>query len=505
MFTFIKFFGLFCIASLFVAILEEELKAVIKSGFKVVFIVVETLASFLYDLKQRITLSPPYNIPLIKCLAGTIGYGILLSGMVAAIIANLSLLRTRLEAAVSFPFEESLLTRPIILGVLITFVETVFFYFTLESWVNPSFLKKDAYQIPDRPRSFCRIIPALFVLLLLLVLTIDVYVTFKGSEILMNSTSHALTMSVFTVALSLSFGIISFFCLKPFYVMIISLLRNIVSALIDFLSLIIILIHNFVNNLLFFLLSIIELGAKLGGSMVKPFKKFENNYRSKKLPTPTKIITVILIGLISLAGSSQRLIISQKCIIVLLDLTGSFDYLDESVQHIDNVIKNLMPGDEIYVLSITGTSFYDKNILFKGDVPLPKYTNELYSEKYRSTVEFVRVEFSNRWKKVAKGLRNNAKETDIIGGIAYAAMIFTNTGSRHNYLAIYSDLERNVSENCCVKLDEIKVWCLYVEHKHVKKYKEKENSWRQYFKKAGIREEDIIIRIPAQSSEITIK
>ncbi|MBA7637188.1 hypothetical protein ES703_44823 [subsurface metagenome] len=452
---------------------------------------------------------PPFNMPLSRNLIRLVWYGILVTGMVIAVIGNYGLLKSRLEAFIPFAISEqnSFFSLSGIIAILITFAEVVMCWILLEGWTNPAFFRVDIDTIKsERPLSFTKAMFIVSCIMYVLIIGVDIAVAYQGNFIQTNSIFSSIVMVLLTIALSVTFGFLSFFCLVPFFIMVVAFLRNILSFIIECLAFVTFLIHGLLNNIMNFALSAIDVLAKIGEGTMKPFKNLQNKYTGEKLPIPAKIIiALVLIGMLSLAWSSQQLIISKKCIVVLVDLTGSFDYSRESFDHTDNIINALMPGDEIYILSITATSFYDKNLLFNASIPLPKYTSELYSEKYRAHFDSIRGELSHRWGKVVKNLRTDARKTDVMGGISYALLIFNNSKSKHKYLVIYSDLEDNVAGTGDVRLNGVRVWCLYVEHKDFEKYKEKENSWRQYFKRAGVEEKNIIIRIPAQSSEIKIK
>lgn len=490
-------------------LLKTEIKIAIEALFSIVFIVFQTIEFSLNDLKQRTRIGPPFNISLSRNLIGLAWYGILLCLMIAAIIGNYSLLKARLEAIMPFEIggDNQFLGLSGIIAILITFAEIVISWLLLEGWSNPEFLRTDIDPIKsERSYSFVRALSILPWVMFFFILGVDIVINYHGTYVLTKSALSSTIMALLTTILSMVFSLISFFCIMPLFIMKIALLRHILSFLIECLAFIVFLIHGLLTNIMRFLISSIEILAKIGETISKPFKRLNNQWQVEKLPVPAKIIiALLLIGLLSFAWSYQKLTISKKCIVVLLDLTGSFGYFSESSKHVDNVIKELMPGDEIYILSITETSFYDKNILFKASMPLPKYTNELYSDVYRADIDSIRAEYSHGWKEVVTNLKTNAKKTDVMGGIGYATLVFNSSQLNHRYLLIFSDLEDNVLENCDTRLDGVKVWCLYVEHSDFERYKEKENFWRQYFRKAGVKEEEIIIKIPAQSPGIKIK
>lgn len=497
------------VLSFYVWLLKVEIKSAIEAFFKTILVIFQTLEYALSDLKQRTRMAQFIDIPLSRNLVAIFWNGLMIALMILAITGNYVLLKGRLEAFTPFEITEddSFLTKSDIVAILVTFTEIVACFFILEAWSDRSFLRNDLDPVkPERPSSFVSAMWIAFVAIYLFTLGVDMAITYYGNFLQTNSTLSSLLMTLVTFILSCCFGLISFFCLMPFLIRVVTLLRNILSLAIECLAYVVFLVHGLINNSLNFILSVIEILAKIGDAMVKPFRKIQHKYIGESLPVPVKIAIVLgLIGLLSFAWSSQQLTISKKCVVLLLDLTGSFGHLSESCEAIETIIGDLMLGDELHVLSINATSFFDRNLLFTTYMPLPKYTNQLYSKEYYSYIDSIRNEHSMRWRKIAKNLKTDAQSTDIMGGIAYSTLIFASSKSKHKYLVIYSDLEDNVAQQCNVRLDSVRVWCLYVEHSDFNKYREKEKLWREYFKRAGIEEKDIFIRIPAQSSGIQIK
>lgn len=496
-------------AAILIGLNKDEVKSLIKKLFDTVISYAEIFGTICNNLKQRQQLPPPFNLSFLRSLIGVIGYGLLCVGMVWCIYANWALLRTRFEACMPFPWEDTLLALPGILAILITFLETVFFYYTLESWGDESFLQSDYAldgAIKERSISLRKTAPIIFAACVILALAVDVYVTYRGSVILMGSGTDAVFMCLQTVALSLCFGFVSYLGLKPFYVNLMCLLRNLFSFTVDVIAFIIIIAHRALGNVGALIQLLIEVLAKIGQLILLPFKKWLSMPRYEAYPVK-RIIAILLLfaGLMTFLWSAPRLSVRKRCTVILVDMTGSFDYWSESCEGISSIIGEMMPGDRLYVTGITATSFFDDNLLLNAYIPMPKYTNELYSEKYIRDIENTRYKLQKQWEAKVNTITPDAQATDVVGAMLYASTIFANAQAKSNCLIVYSDLEDNVAQKFTGRFNDARVWCLYVEHKDFKEYSKKVSAWKEFFEKAGVKEKDIIIRIPAQSTGITIE
>jgi hypothetical protein len=284
------------------------------------------------------------------------------------------------------------------------------------------------------------------------------------------------------------------------------LLRNLFSFIIDVIAFIIIITQralSFIEALIQFLIDVL---AKIGKLILLPFKKWLSMPRHAAYPI-TRIIAMLLLfaGLMTFLWSTPRLSIRKRCTVIVVDMTGSFDYWKESCEGISSIIGEMMPGDRLYVTSITATSFFDTNLLLSAYIAMPKYTNELYSEKYINNIETARKKYQKEWEEKVNAITPDAQATDLVGAMLYASMIFANAQAKSNCLIVYSDLEDNVAQKFTGRFDNTRVWCLFVEHKHFEEYSKKVSAWRDFFEKAGVEEKDIIIRIPAQSAGITFE
>jgi len=143
--------------------------------------------------------------------------------------------------------------------------------------------------------------------------------------------------------------------------------------------------------------------------------------------------------------------------------------------------------------------------LLNAYIPMPKCTNELYSENYIRGIENTRKKLRQQWQDKVNTITPDAQETDVVGGLLYASTIFANAQAKSNYLIIFSDLEDNVAQKFTGRFNNTRVWCLFVEHKDFKEYSKKVSAWQDFFEKAGVKDKDIIMRIPAQSAGITIE
>lgn len=496
-------------AAILIGLNKDEVKELIKKLFDTIRSYTEIFGTICNNLKQRQQLPPPFNLSFLRSLAGVIGYGLLCIGMVWCIYANWALLRTRFEAAMPFPFEDTPLALPGILAILITFLETVFFYLTLESWGDESFLQSDYAldgAIKKRTPSLRKAAPIIFAVLVIVTLAVDVYVTYRGSVLLMGSGADAVFMCLQTVALSLCFGFVSYLGVKPFYVNLMCLLRNLFSFTVDVIAFIIIIAHKALGSVGALVQLLIDMLAKIGQLILLPFKKWLSMPRHDAYPV-TRIIAILLLfaGLMTFLWSAPRLSVRKRCTVIVVDMTGSFDYWKESCEGISSIIGEMMPGDRLYVTGITATSFFDGNLLLNAYIPMPKYTNELYSEKYISGIENARKKLQQQWQDKVNTITPDAQETDVVGGLLYASTIFANAQAKSNYLIIFSDLEDNVAQKFTGRFDNTRVWCLFVEHKDFKEYSKKVSAWQDFFEKAGVKDKDIIMRIPAQSAGITIE
>ena len=115
-------------AAILIGLNKDEVKQLIKRLFDTIVSCTEIFGTVCNNLKQRQQLPPPFNLSLLRSLAGVIGYGLLCAGMTWCIYANVGILKTRFEASMPFSYDTTLFALPVVLAMLVTFVETIFFF-----------------------------------------------------------------------------------------------------------------------------------------------------------------------------------------------------------------------------------------------------------------------------------------------------------------------------------------------------------------------------------------
>lgn len=147
---------------------------------------------------------------------------------------------------------------------------------------------------------------------------------------------------------------------------------------------------------------------------------------------------VLLIGGCLIGCSSQDDIsAASRTVIVLKDLSLSTPAHQDSLDNrfICNLLSQLGAGDKIYVVGITETSFTNPFMLLQGEIPLDRHPLQAKVLKAREAL-------AKSWNERRRSLKLQARQTDIIGAMCYASLLFKNDPSE-KLLIILSDMRQS--------------------------------------------------------------
>lgn len=165
------------------------------------------------------------------------------------------------------------------------------------------------------------------------------------------------------------------------------------------------------------------------------------------------------------SGATQDTVAIPKRIIVIgIDETGSYGFWGNMKNMTTRIIKNLRPGDILYLRTINDNSYLDNSALFRLEVPLirgvksenpfdRKSKRRLLSEIFK--INMLKKESCSR---IAAVRFTNAKNTDIYGFLAAANDKFDLAPRGYQrVLIIASDLKDNVGHKVSLQFQDVQV------------------------------------------------
>ncbi len=148
-----------------------------------------------------------------------------------------------------------------------------------------------------------------------------------------------------------------------------------------------------------------------------------------------KKISLLLAGLVLMAGGCSDTTSHSKAVYMLLDTSGTYTReLDKAAAIINYLLGTLQPGDSLAVARIDTGSFSEKDIVQKMTFDgRPSVSNQQKRDFKDNIDKFV---------KTVKG----APYTDITGGILQAAEYLYETGAGRKVILVFSDMEEELAK-----------------------------------------------------------
>ncbi|MCA9733363.1 MAG: hypothetical protein H6696_14455 [Deferribacteres bacterium] len=145
----------------------------------------------------------------------------------------------------------------------------------------------------------------------------------------------------------------------------------------------------------------------------------------------------VLALFITACENNNQIQAPPRTIIVLKDMSLSTPVLEDSLTNvfITTLMKQLRPGDELYVLAINEASFAKPLMLVHGKIPQDNHP-------LKSKSLSARERLAKQWRQQSQILKLNAKQTDIIGALNYCALLFTDDEAE-KLIILLSDMRQS--------------------------------------------------------------
>lgn len=155
-----------------------------------------------------------------------------------------------------------------------------------------------------------------------------------------------------------------------------------------------------------------------------------------------KMIALALAGAALLAigcESQNKQSQTARIIVVVIDLSSSMPLEQHllDVQFVTELISCLQPGDELYVVALTAASFSAPMQIVHGRLPIDPDPFQ---------IEFLRVreKLTTDWQKASQALELKSLISDVLGAIAYSALLFGRSSSER-WLILLSDMRHSAA------------------------------------------------------------
>jgi len=137
-------------------------------------------------------------------------------------------------------------------------------------------------------------------------------------------------------------------------------------------------------------------------------------------------------------------------VFILIDWSGSYDYLKTAVERVVELLKTLPPGTRVVVRKITGDSYPPENSIKTTVLPNPREIQNPLNPNERRRFQAEKKRYVTDRNELISTLVNapstrRSSRTDILGGLLYCAENL-NMAKGSVHLLIASDLKNNVSK-----------------------------------------------------------
>lgn len=191
---------------------------------------------------------------------------------------------------------------------------------------------------------------------------------------------------------------------------------------------------------------------------------------------------VVFICLVLLIGCTKN-VDRSKGVYMLLDTSGTYaEELQKAQAIVYYLLKALYPGDTLAVGRIDTGSFSEKDIVAKVQFDSRPSVAITQKKVFKDTID-----------KFVSNVKSS-KYTDISGGILQAIEYLNETGAKHKYILIFSDMKEDLAKghvrDLPLQLSGFKVFALYVtklpeDIVDPNKYKERCEDWQKKVEKGG--------------------
>lgn len=225
----------------------------------------------------------------------------------------------------------------------------------------------------------------------------------------------------------------------------------------------------------------------------------------------TIIVTGLLIFFLTASGytstEGKTNIEAQKTpnvrfVMVLRDVTSSFQFHEETNEKIHTIVNALGPGDSFLIAEIASTFLPERNVRVQYNIPeappsLLQPTGNLSQwKKNQARLDAIWATVEKNKQTIANWLRNPVKVekrgTDLFRALEYCAQRMSRESGKEKYLFIFSDLIHEMNREKTEKppstplnFEGVHITVLFVPWQGKEKWQSKEKDWEAWFVKQG--------------------
>ncbi len=195
-------------------------------------------------------------------------------------------------------------------------------------------------------------------------------------------------------------------------------------------------------------------------------------------------ITIFLLAILIAACTSnapQDTLPKSRVVVCLLDFTGSFEYLGESVDKLASSVDELSPGDEFVACTIDGSNSGQRIL----QVKLPRSTRAIDHNNQRR-IHTMKLKLKQLLSSI--NTRQESRSTDLLGPIYAASRLFGKASDKQKFLLLFTDLEDNVGQTIPrdgLDLRDVKVIAFFMSPKSIQEDIRTRSMWTAFFQEAG--------------------
>lgn len=216
------------------------------------------------------------------------------------------------------------------------------------------------------------------------------------------------------------------------------------------------------------------------------------------------------------ASTSQR-----RFIIVLLDVSKSFQHLAEARRQVEKLVAALGPGDTLLIALITGSFNPAVNLV----VPSPSLSGVFPGLRLQTPANLreqnkLQAALNEQWRAIAaqqqaitqalQEIKSQALFTDLAAALAYAAQQFSQTQDVSKHLFLFTDLEQDAHatktnlppQSPAPGLKDTRVLALFVPWRDAKAWDRLTQAWQDWAVACGAA--SLSLHDPGQSLRLSL-
>ncbi len=199
----------------------------------------------------------------------------------------------------------------------------------------------------------------------------------------------------------------------------------------------------------------------------------------KKLISVVSLLLVILLA--ACTEAPQDTLPRSRLVVSLLDLSGSFAFVGESVGKMAGTVDEIGPGDEFVARAIDGSNS-GQHIL---QAKLPRSTRTI-DPTNRRRVYTMKLQMKQMLRRI--NTKHSSRKTDLMGPIYTASLLFQKAPDKQKYLLLFTDMEDNAGQTIpsgSLNLRGVKVIAFFVSPGSIQEDFRLRRKWASFFSEAG--------------------